>query len=355
MKKVGFRVDGNAKIGMGHVMRTLALAGAFPADLELIFIVKEEAAVVKKLREFRQELKIITLPAECSTGEELNRLHSIIKKEGIDILIIDSYSFDQDFLVELKNIAGRLVSIHDFAPFPFPSDIVINGNIYAPELAYESLEGNTRFLLGTEYLLLREEFSHLPERRLNEKARRILVTVGGGDPLNLTPKIIKAVDNIDNYCYKNFTNKDEFKEELELDVIIGPAFDNVDEIVAVVKEVKLAVRLHFNVQRISQLMLDADLAVSAGGSTLYEMAVTGTPAIAILQADNQIQAAETLAEKGTIINLGMGDGLETEDITESLIELINNNSLRKKMSERGQKLVDGKGAERCVKEIISLL
>ena len=47
--------------------------------------------------------------------------------------------------------------------------------------------------------------------------------------------------------------------------------------------------------------------------------------------------------------------METEDITESLIELINNNSLRKKMSERGQKLVDGKGAERCVKEIISLL
>ena len=57
--------------------------------------------------------------------------------------------------MELKNIAGRLVSIRDFAPFPFPSDIVINGNIYAPELAYESLEGNTRFLLGTEYLLLR--------------------------------------------------------------------------------------------------------------------------------------------------------------------------------------------------------
>jgi len=176
------------------------------------------------------------------------------------------------------------------------------------------------------------------------------VTVGGGDPLNLTPKIIKAIDNIHNFTYNDFISKDK----LELDLIIGPAFDNVEEIIAVVKELQLKTSLHFNVQQMSDMMLQADLAVCAGGSTLYELAATGTPAIAILQADNQVQGAEALAEKGTIINLGPGDRLETKDITESLIELINNYDLRKKMSETGQELVDGKGADRCVKEILSI-
>lgn len=350
MKKIGFRVDGNAKIGMGHVMRTLALASAFPSDIELIFIVKEEAAVLKKLKEFRRELSIISLPADCSTGEELSQMGSIIRKEGIEVLVTDSYAFDQDYLQELKRIGGKLVSIHDFAPFPFPSDIVINGNIYAPELEYVSLGGDTSFLLGTEYLLLRDEFNNLPERRINEKVRRILVTVGGGDPLNLTPKIIKAIDNIHNFTYNDFISKDK----LELDLIIGPAFDNVEEIIAVVKELQLKTSLHFNVQQMSDMMLQADLAVCAGGSTLYELAATGTPAIAILQAENQVKGAQTLAEKRVIINLGPGDRLEAEDIGGGLLELINNYELRKNMSKRGQKLVDGKGAVRCVKEILSL-
>lgn len=176
------------------------------------------------------------------------------------------------------------------------------------------------------------------------------MTVGGGDPLNLTPKIIKAIDNIHNFTYNDFISKDK----LELDLIIGPAFDNVEEIIAVVKELQLKTSLHFNVQQMSDMMLQADLAVCAGGSTLYELAATGTPAIAILQAENQVKGAQTLAEKRVIINLGPGDRLEAEDIGGGLLELINNYELRKNMSKRGQKLVDGKGAVRCVKEILSL-
>ena len=345
MKKIGFRVDGNAKIGMGHVMRTLALASAFPSDIELIFIVKEEAAVLKKLREFQPELKIITLPAAISIGEELDRLGPIIRKEGIEVLVTDSYSFDQNYLQELKKMVGKLVSIHDFAPFPFPSDMVINGNIYARELEYKSLDTRARFLLGTEYILLREEFTGIGKRRLDKKVKRILVTVGGGDPLNLTPRILQALSNLSNLADNPFISRDELK----LHVIIGPAFKNLEEIITVAKDLQMTTAFHFNIRRISDLMVIADLAISAGGSTLYELAACGTPAIAILQAENQVQGAEALAEKGTVVNLGWGDKLTREDITASIIELSYNYELRKRMSKTGQDLVDGKGTLQCVR------
>jgi len=247
-------------------------------------------------------------------------------------------------------MVGKLVSIHDFAPFPFPSDMVINGNIYARELEYKSLDTRARFLLGTEYILLREEFTGIGKRRLDKKVKRILVTVGGGDPLNLTPRILQALSNLSNLADNPFISRDELK----LHVIIGPAFKNLEEIITVAKDLQMTTAFHFNIRRISDLMVIADLAISAGGSTLYELAACGTPAIAILQAENQVQGAEALAEKGTVVNLGWGDKLTREDITASIIELSYNYELRKRMSKTGQDLVDGKGTLRCVEEILGL-
>lgn len=281
--------------------------------------------------------------------EELNQLISIIKNESIDILITDSYSFDQAYLLELKRVVGKLVSIHDFAPFPFPSDLVINGNIYAPDLEYSPLTANTKFLLGTKYLLMRDEFSGLAERSLKKEVKNILVTTGGGDPLNLTPKIVESIGLLDGFPVSKFFDRDK----LHLDIVIGPVFNNLKQIVETVQSLDMDISLHFNPGKMSSLMLKCDLAVSAGGSTLYELAAAGTPTLALLQADNQIQGAEALHEKGAIINLGKGDQVQTDRISESIAELINDFELRKRMSTTGQKLVDGKGVQRCVKEILS--
>lgn len=341
MLKVAFRTHGGSKIGMGHLMRCLALANAFPDDILISFITESDEMGLRVIKE--SGYKVFSFSTN-SVQEELNFLKEIIKN-NIDILITDSYKIDQEYLKELKNVVKRLVSIHDFTPFPFPSDLVINGNVYAPDLEYESYSGDTKFLLGTRYLLMRDEFIGLSGRIVNKEVKNILITVGGGDHLNLTPRIITSLDRLKESSL-NVGN-------LHIDIVIGPAFNNTSSIIKSLRKTNIEMSLHFNVNKISNLMLKSDLAVSAGGSTLYELAATGTPAVALLQANNQIQAAEVMAEKGMIINLGIGDQVSSETIAKSITELINNYELRKKMSRAGQKLVDGKGAMRCVEEILS--
>lgn len=343
MPRVAFRVDGGSKIGMGHVMRCLALANAFTSDINIFFITKSNGKALELIK--KNDYKVVRLSGVSQVQDELDLVKDIIINNNIDILIIDSYKLAYDYLVGVKKIVERLVSIHDFAPFPFPADVVINGNIYADELNYKSVNGNTRFLLGTKYLLMRDEFRGLPERILERTAKDILITVGGGDPLNLAPKIIKSMGFIDNNSLID-------KDNLHLNIVIGPAFTNMTEILTIVREINLDISLHFNIKRMSDLMLNCDLAISAGGTTLYELAATGTPAITILQADNQIQGAGVLTEKGTIINLGMGDQIKVDTIADKIEYLINNYELRKRMSREGQKLVDGNGCSRCVEEIL---
>ena len=130
--------------------------------------------------------------------------------------------------------------------------------------------------------------------------QNILVTVGGYDLRNLTPKIIKILNSI------NFDKIDDQyinKENLHVDIVIGPSFDNIDPILAEVEKSSLDISLNFNVKNMSKLMLKSDIAISSGGSTLYELAVTKTPALVLLQAGNQVRIAEKMDGK-SVINLG---------------------------------------------------
>jgi len=298
---VALRVDGGKDIGMGHIMRTMALANDLKKkekNEEVFYITKDDQKAVNKLKE--NDFEVVIIDKDLSYEKEIEKVKDIIKKRKVNKLITDSYEIDQSYLIEMRKVVDKLVTIHDYAPFAFPSHVVINGNAYAEDLDYQSYYGDTEFLLGTDYLLLREEFRNLPEIEVRDKAQNILVTVGGYDLRNLTPKIIDALNSIDlDEMEEQYIDK----ENLHIDVVIGPSFDNVDEIVEEVRKSSLDISLNFNVKKMSELMIKSDIAISSGGSTLYELAVTKTPALVLLQAENQIMVAEKLDEK-RVINLG---------------------------------------------------
>ncbi|OCL27611.1 UDP-2,4-diacetamido-2,4,6-trideoxy-beta-L-altropyranose hydrolase [Orenia metallireducens] len=341
MTKIFFRVDGGDGIGMGHIMRSLALANAFPKYREVIFITKEDRNVINLFKE--NGIQFITISPNLTYEEEIRTIKEILLNKKVEILITDSYKIDQNYLIEMKSVVKKLISIHDFAPFSFPSDVVINGNVYGDKLDYSSISKDTEFLLGTNYLLMRDEFQRLEERMVNQEISNILVTVGGSDPLNLTPKVINSLDILEK----------ELKKSLHVDVVIGPSFNNIDKIIEMTRKNRLEISLHFNIRKMSRLMLESDLSITAGGTTLYELAATGTPAVVLLQADNQVLAAKEMERLGTIINLGFGNKVEIEKLAATLIEIAKNEVKRKKMSKVGQKLVDGYGATRCVERILN--
>lgn len=339
MINIAFRADGSEQIGMGHIMRCLALAEQLQKySAKIYFYTRNNKQVIEKVQEKGFQAVII---GNNLLSQEVKEVNVNIKKNKINALITDSYDINEAYLDEIKKNVLVLVTVDDLNQMAFPSDLVINGNIYAGDLEYRSKYGNTRFLLGPRYVLMRKEFLDVPKRKIRRKVENILVTVGGSDVLNLTPQILKTLDIID--------------KKLGITVVIGPNFSNVPEIRATAFQMEQEVILVEDANNIKDLMLACDMAVTAGGTTLYELAVTGTPAVVVLQAENQILAAEKMNNKGIIIDLGLGNGDLSGTLKRNIEYLIENYNLRESMSYRGQQLLDGHGCSRCAQEIIKSL
>lgn len=337
MTKIAIRADGGSRIGLGHIQRCLALSSQLQREkMEVLFITKRNDIVKEKVEQ--KGFKVAELKHNLNLEEDLRYTTEILKSNKIDVLITDSYEFDERYLTEVKKNIRMLVSINDLAEIAFPSDIVINQNIYAKELNYPSLTGKTKFLLGPQYALLRKEFANLGKRKINEKVQKALVTLGGSDCFNLTPKILNVLDTIEG--------------EFNITAVIGHFFNNISEIQSTVKKMSKKVELVYNSSQMVNLMLSSDMAITGGGTTLYELAATGTPALAFCLADNQVRNVKGMAKIGTIIDMGWGNEWKEERLYKEASELINSHLLRVKMSKSGQELVDGKGSLNCAKEIL---
>lgn len=340
MMKVAVRTDGGPNVGMGHIQRCLALSSQLrKKGAEILFVSKEEEAVKKKIEQ--EGFEVITLKDNIDSKEDLKNTINAIKTYRADVVITDSYTIDEHYLTEIKKIVPILVSIDDLGEFAFPSDIVINQNIYAQDLDYHSSTGRPKFLLGSEYALLREEFSNPGKRKINEKVKNIFITLGGADPFNLTSKVLKILDKIN--------------QDFKITVVMGPFFKNISEIKKSAKEINKKVELIYDSHKMSKIMLASDLAITGGGTTLYELATTGTPVLAFCLADNQHRNIREMAKAGTVIDIGWGNEWQGERLCNEINELMNNYSVRAKMSKLGQELVDGKGSLRASEIIIGNL
>ncbi|MFZ3171709.1 MAG: UDP-2,4-diacetamido-2,4,6-trideoxy-beta-L-altropyranose hydrolase [Carboxydocellales bacterium] len=325
------RADGGQGIGIGHVMRCMSLASELAKlGVQIIFIGKLDLTVAQYIEEHGFET--IVIPKDFNLNKDLEFLIREIAAHKTVCVITDCYDLSADYLVAVRKQVKMIVSVDDLNSFPFPTQLVINGNCYAPEMFYQSSTGDTIFLLGLSYLLLRNEFRNCPQRLINQEVKNILVTVGGSDVLNLVPEVLSALA--------------AWKKGLEINIVIGPGFNNHKQIFQATEELVGKVNFLEKVTNMCELMLNCDLAISAGGSTLYELAATGTPAVAILQADNQIHAAAAMAKLGVCINLGLGTYPFKQDLIRNL-QVLSDRRIRLESSRAGKELIDGMGSMRC--------
>jgi len=202
--------------------------------------------------------------------------------------------------------------------------------------------GSTKLLLGPAYFIFRQEFIEAAKgsREIRKDARNILVTMGGSDLLNLTIKVAKALNRL------NVTS-------LNLRIIIGPGFATAvkPEVETILEGYRGNHELLMARDEIADLMFWSDLAITGGGLTKYETAVTGTPSIAISHFDEEAKRTEEFARGGSILHLGLISKIRQEDIAEATNRLLEDYALRAEISKRGRNLVDGKGIERIISEI----
>lgn len=355
MSKVVFIANGGSAIGMGHLVRTTSLAEQFRNEnFQVIFISKYQKGIDFLIRNkfsttpiSSNNLKQSPVPGfdygnENELQEDMKKIGPILEQEVPDVLVLDSYNVTEEYFLFLKKHTKCLVYIDDLNLFKYPVDILINGTICAKNYEYRKSYKKEIMLLGLKYNLIRSEFKNLPKRKVNRDAYNIIITVGGSDPYHMTEKLINYV-----------SMESEFNNRV-FHVIIASGFTNKEEIKNLSDKYRNIVTYE-NPCRMSEIMLKSDLAIVAGGSTLYELVACKVPIIAFCYAENQKMQVEVMEKQALIKNIGDYKELEYEFFYNVYKEMVENTDERKKMVKMSKDLIDGKGTERIVSKIKKLL
>ncbi len=352
MMKVGIRVDGSTNIGMGHIMRCLSLAKGFRnASIDVYFLSKFEQGILK-IREEGYEAIELTHHSEIHTEEfyygdvlslkeETDEIIQRLNVLNLDILFIDSYNVTEEFFLKLKPFVKKLCYIDDINKFTYPVDVLVNGNITGESLGYKRYYEDEILMLGVKYNLIRDEFKNLPERIVNRGVKEIMITTGGSDPFELSLRLAGTII------------ASGWLKDIVINIVAGRGFTNLDSL-RDLSQKNANVVIHENVSKMSELMLKCDIAITAGGSTLYELCACGTPALAFIIAENQKEVVDMLCDKGYIQSLGWHNEFTDLEFLNALELLCKDYGKRVSCSKKMQKLVDGEGVRRIVDELVLL-
>lgn len=324
--------NGSSTIGLGHIMRTLTIAKEL----------KKKGILVEYITD-RSDKNAVKLVKDGGFNiiHVANILDYLLSFKSLiyDLAIIDDYNIEEHDINKFYNIAGKIVYIDDLVKFKeYNMDLLINTSIEALNVEYK---GKTKKLLGPKYALLRDEFKQIKYKLPKPNVERIMITLGGGDENNFTKYILDMLLN--NY------------NDIEYEVVLGNSYKYKDFMIQNYKDKNI--NFHINTNNMAEIMLNCDLAISAGGNTLYELCACGTPTIAAIIADNQIKFVQGVSRETEIDYLDLIDkDLITEkynfiNIVEKNIE---NYSHRIKTSKQMLSLVDGQGSKRIVDEIMKL-
>lgn len=426
------RADGNAEIGMGHVMRCLSIAEA-AAEKPPVFITADEES--RALIEDRGFGVIVLNTDYRDMMSELPQLEQIFCKKsaglqnfphmacqdfagcslegGQDVLLVDSYQVCAEYFLALREFVP-VACLEDMG-VPYPVDLLINYNIYAPELEknYKAPVSDVKMagkypkkvLSGAKYMPLRKAFQEPAAYTVCDKVTDVIITTGGSDPYFALGTLTDAL------C----SDKIIAEHELHFHLISGPfnrfagklrqkyLHDMVQESGQDQKapevgqnqtaqessqdqkapesgqnykepengqdqkpqegggqktsQTQVTVTIHENVKDMRGLLLKSDVVITATGSTIYEVSALGIPMIVFYFAENQRQGAEAIEKRTDIVNAGCfaeQGALVADRVSETLKRCICDKSYRALLSRQEKRLIDGKGARRIAEQLFGL-
>jgi UDP-2,4-diacetamido-2,4,6-trideoxy-beta-L-altropyranose hydrolase len=336
------RADANSAMGTGHLMRCLALAQAWQeiGGVARFVTASVPPSLTAQLGNQDVELGIIDAPSGSALDAALTI--EFARGVGAGCVIVDGYQFDSNYQRAIKKADLPLLVVDDHGHADrYFGDLILNQNITADESLYIRREPYTHLLLGTRYALLRREFRSWTDwqRAINQPARKVLITLGGSDPDNTTLKVIRALPRQ--------------VAGLDVTVVAGAANRHSASLRSAGRDLPFDVHLVRNARNMPQLMAKADLAVSAGGTTCWELAFMGLPNAILVLAENQLAVAKKLNAIGVAVNLGWYHDVGSVQISEVIAELLNSPEKLRGMSKKGRQIVDGRGCRRVVHQILA--
>jgi UDP-2,4-diacetamido-2,4,6-trideoxy-beta-L-altropyranose hydrolase len=334
------RTDGDSEIGTGHVMRSLSLSQAWvESGGEVVFV---GATLPEGLRDRIDEWtdELVTLDVVASSQTDACRTTELADELGADWVVVDGRHFDSDYVEAVAAETNRSLLFDDMGERErYTTDIVVNQNLHASPDMYEGKTQDVTLLLGPDYIILRNEFCQRIgwSPTVSETASKLLVTLGGSDPENHTTKVIDAISRL--------------SIDVETLVIAGSENNYVGSLRTQAAESRQDIRVAENVSDMADRMAWADLAVASGGTTCWELAFMGVPAIVGTIAYIETFLIEGLREANLFTSIDSFDDASPEEIEKMIIRLAEDVDRRRQMSSHAQNVVDGHGRDRVVTEM----
>lgn len=331
-----FRCDAARQLGSGHVVRCLALADALRAAGWCCAFAStpETPATVPALARSGHRLIELADPAREPASLKL-ALH-----QGCDLLVVDHYLRDADFESACRPWASRILVIDDLANRRHDCEFLLDPTLGRKAADYAPLAPATcSMLLGPDFALLRPQFlaarpAALKRRTSQHAIRRILVSLGGTDPSNLTDKVLRGIvlSGV----------------ETAIDVVLGGTAPHLEEARALAAASPLTISVHTAVEDMASLMSNADLAVGAAGTTSWERCALGLPSLMLVIAGNQELVARSLDQAGAAACLGRHETITEEQLAAQVSELAISPNRLNAMAARASVLCDGRGTQRTM-------
>lgn len=337
--KYYFRADGNAAIGAGHLMRCLTIADELAGlpglgKADICFICADEASGALAQAGGYETTVLHTDYRHME--EELPRLMRLLGDTVYHpVLIMDSYYITESYLQALKQLS-HIFLLDDMAQQAYPVDQVLNYNAFATREQYGRLyQGKrTKYYTGSTYVPLRPQFRQAGYS-FREQVQDILITTGGGDSENIGARIFETIQ----------------KPGLRYHVVIGRFHPDFEGWKRREREYP-QLSVHYDVKDMAALMKSCDIAVTAGGTTIYELAALGIPFLCFSYAENQEQLTEYIGRKQIAGYCGAFHQDPVGTLTRAgrlMDELVFDPDIRGRMQEKEKKMVDGLGAIRIAR------
>lgn len=328
--RVVILTEASKTIGFGHLARCTAIYEGF----------KEHDARPRLV------VDVDDIGRELLSGPKLDILNWTTRQniapdlfDGVDIAIIDSYSATYRLYQCASELAKISVYLDDYKRLAYPKGVVVNGAVCANDLGYPELDGIT-YLLGNKYMTLRKEFWNVPERIVRDRVESIMIALGGSDPANITGQVLTFLS--------------EFYPKMRRYVVLGAGFQDIQEITGM-RDKRTQIFFNLSASNMKKVMLKSDLAISAGGQTLCELASIGVPTIAVATAENQLFSIKGWVKKQCIYYAGWWQDIGLVEGVLNGLQMLQSKKTRENLSYNSTRLVDGRGAIRLVERIAKML
>ena len=320
-KRILFRVDGYRELGMGHIYRCLTLAYSLTGH-EILFVTREDRT------EGYQKLLDSHMHVQSVGSDE--EFYALAGKWQPDVIVHDCLNTEREYILQLKQLAKRVVTLEDIGSGADVADATINA-------LYEDDSKGENYYWGEKYVCLKDEFLIAPCAEYHEQVKKVVVLFGGSDPSDFTYRAY----NLAKKMHSDFP-------QISFRFVLGAGYDN--HVHKLSDDEACKIKVVTDIKRVSDALSDADLAITSQGRTVYELAAMGVPAIVLAQ--NERETKHTFAQMHNgFLNLGMGNQVSDETLEKTFRFVVETPQIRAEMRNLMLSHDLRKGIER-VKQLI---